>query len=161
MPVLTESRDSQSPTHVKSSRVVLVGGSGQIGTLLSRYFLRTGCQPVVLTRSTQKPRPGIVPWDGRRLGSWIEALKGADAVINLAGRSVDCRYTKTNRREILESRVTSTQLIGDTIQKLTDPPRVWLNASTATIYRHAPNRPMDERKGEIGGSEPDVPETWR
>jgi hypothetical protein len=88
-------------------------------------------------------------------------LEGADVVINLAGRSVNCRYNARNRREILESRVGTTQVLGEAISKLHRPPRLWVNASTATIYRHSLDREMDEATGELGGQEQDAPDTWR
>ena len=100
-------------------------------------------------------------WDGRTLGGWIEALDGADVLINLAGRSVDCRYNAKNRNAILQSRVESTFILGEAIEKLRRPPAVWLNASTATIYRHSFDRAMDEASGEIGGLEPDAHPSWQ
>jgi len=103
----------------------------------------------------------MILWDGRSLGSWVETLEHADVVINLAGRSVDCRYTSANRAEILRSRVESTEILGTAIREMRFPPRLWLNASTATIYRHSMDRDMDEATGELGGNEPDVPPTWR
>jgi len=103
----------------------------------------------------------MLTWDGRETGDWTKELEGADAVINLAGRNVNCRYTEANRREILESRIRTTQLIGQAIAQATHPPALWINASTATIYRHALDRPMDEATGELGGAEDDAPSTWR
>ena len=103
----------------------------------------------------------MLPWDGVTLGPWAEAIDGADVVINLAGRSVNCRYTPANRRAITESRTLSTRIVGQAIARATRPPRVWLNASAATLYRDALDRPMDERTGEVGGDEPGAPETWR
>jgi uncharacterized protein (TIGR01777 family) len=100
-------------------------------------------------------------WDGREPGPWTESLEEADVVINLAGRSVDCRYNTKNRAEILRSRVESTIALGNAIHSIGHPPRLWLNASTATIYRHAFDREMDETTGELGGFEPDVPASWR
>jgi uncharacterized protein (TIGR01777 family) len=88
-------------------------------------------------------------------------LDGCDVVINLAGRSVNCRYNEANRLEIQESRIVTTQLVGDAIAASSRPPNLWMNASTATIYRHAVDRPMDDITGEIGGSEPGIPATWR
>jgi len=102
-----------------------------------------------------------VGWDGKTVGAWAAELEGADAVINLAGRSVNCRYTPSNRRAILESRVDSTNAVGLAIAGCASPPRVWLQASTATIYAHRYDAPNDERTGVIGGGEPGVPETWR
>ena len=142
-------------------RIVLAGGSGQIGTLLARHFHAGGHQVVVIARS---PRPApwpVIEWDGAALGEWAVALDHADVLLNLAGRSVNCRYTPANRKAIKESRVQSTLLLGQVISQLAHPPRLWMNASTATIYRHALDRPMDEASGEIGGNEPDAPSTWR
>jgi uncharacterized protein (TIGR01777 family) len=102
----------------------------------------------------------MAAWDGTTLGPWAEALDGADVVINLAGRSVNCRYNASNRRSIKDSRTVTTRLVGAAIAAARKRPRMWLNASTATIYRHALDRPMDERTGELGGNETGVPETW-
>ncbi len=100
--------------------------------------------------------------DGRTLDpAWTEALEGADAVIHLSGRSVNCRYNAENRREIIDSRVVPTLLIGKAIEQAAKlPPEVWMNASTSTFYRHALDRPQDEFTGELGGSEPGAPDTW-
>jgi len=112
------------------------------GTLLAHYLSERGCEVVVLTRRPD-PRSGAVRqvhWDGRIFGDWAGWLNGAQAVINLAGRSVNCRYHARNRREILESRVQSTKILGEAIAKCAQPPRVWLNSSTATIYKHSFDR---------------------
>jgi uncharacterized protein (TIGR01777 family) len=100
-------------------------------------------------------------WNGRDLGRWTEVIKGADVVINLAGRSVNCRYTPKNRREIMESRVLSTRAVGQAIAQAAKPPALWMNASTATIYRNSLDRPMDEATGELGGNEAGAPSIWR
>ncbi len=142
-------------------KVVLAGGSGQVGRVLARAFHGEGHQVVVLSR---KPKPApwpVVAWDGRSLGNWAEEMEGADVLINLAGRSVNCRYHARNRREIMESRVCSTRVIGEAIAKAERPPRVWLQASTATIYEHRFDAPNDEATGILGGSEPGAPDTWR
>ena len=102
----------------------------------------------------------VLYWDAATEGSWIAELEGADVCINLTGRSVNCRYDQTNRDAIYNSRIASTRLLNNVIASLVNPPRVWLNASTATIYRHALDRPMDEANGELGGSEPGAPDTW-
>jgi uncharacterized protein (TIGR01777 family) len=106
-----------------------------------------------------------VHWDGENIGPWTEYLEGTDVCINLAGRSVNCRYHAANRASIYDSRIRSTRQLGEVIAGLADPPRVWLNASTATIYRHALDRPMDEATGELGGHEMigprrRAPDTW-
>src|SRR5213075_824225 len=94
-------------------------------------------------------------------GEWARELSGADAVINLAGRSVNCRYNAANRREIMQSRLESTRAVGEAIARADRPPRVWLQASTATIYAHRYDAPNDEATGIIGGSEREALDTWR
>ena len=141
-------------------RIVLAGGTGQIGTLLARHFRERGHEVVVIARSAQPAAWRVVQWDGATLGAWTGELERADVLINLVGRSVNCRYTAGNRRAIMESRVQSTRLLGQAIARLVRPPRLWMNASTATIYRHALDRAMDEDTGEIG-NERDCPSSWR
>jgi hypothetical protein len=102
-----------------------------------------------------------VRWDGENLGCWTSELENADVLINLAGRSVNCRYNDANRREIKESRVHTTQLLGQALAACAHAPRLWMNASTATIYRHSFDRAMDEETGEIGGNEAHAPSSWR
>jgi uncharacterized protein (TIGR01777 family) len=127
-------------------QVVIAGGSGFLGQLLAIYFHKSGFEVVVLTRSLKPGGVAVrqVAWDGRTLGSWREELEGAAAIINLTGKSVNCRYHARNRREILESRVNSTSVLGEAISRCAQPPPVWLNASTATIYRHTFGAPWDE-----------------
>ncbi len=98
--------------------------------------------------------------DARTPGPWISALENSEVCINLTGRSVNCRYHAENRRAMYDSRIVSTQLLGHVIASLENPPHLWLNASTATIYRHSLDRPMDEATGELGGNEPGAAETW-
>jgi uncharacterized protein (TIGR01777 family) len=142
-------------------RIVLPGGGGQVGNILSRHFHAQGHDVVVLARTLTSVPWRVVHWDGANLGNWTSELENADVLINLAGRSVDCRYTVANRRAIKESRIQTTHLLGQAIGQSVHPPRLWMNASTATIYRHALDRPMDEQTGEIGGNEPDAPAKWR
>lgn len=142
-------------------RIVIPGGSGQVGTILARHFHDQGHEVTVLARH-RAARPWHVRlWDGRDTGDWIAALDGADVVINLAGRNVNCRYHHKNRREIMESRIDATRAVGRAIAHAARPPALWMNAGTATIYRHALDRPMDEASGELGGGEPNAPSTWR
>jgi uncharacterized protein (TIGR01777 family) len=141
-------------------RIVIAGGSGSIGRLLARYFHALGDQLTVLSRRPAPAPWAIMTWNGHDDGEWINALDGADIVINLAGRSVDCRYTVANRREIMESRVLSTRAIGRAIAGVSRPPALWINASTATIYRHSLDRAMDEASGELGGGEAGAQPTW-
>ena len=142
-------------------KIVIAGGSGQVGAILARAFARADNEVVVLSRAGNAP-PGARPvrWDGRTLGAWASEIDGARVVINLAGRSVDCRYTAANRREITESRVESTRAVGEAIAAASIAPRVWLQASTATIYAHRYDAPNDERTGVLGGGEPNAPDTW-
>ncbi|MEU3613265.1 TIGR01777 family oxidoreductase [Streptomyces sp. NPDC006872] len=139
-------------------KIVLPGGTGQVGTVLRRALTAAGHEVVVLTR-----RPtgrGEVRWDGRTLGPWAEAIDGSDVVVNLAGRSVSCRYTPDNLRDMMESRVDSARVVGEAIAAVARPPRVWLQMSTATVYAHRFDAPNDEATGLIGGAEPDVPGYW-
>lgn len=127
------------------NRIVLAGGSGFLGRALAAHFRALGREIVVLTR-TPKPRTdGVreVGWDARTLGDWARELDGAAAVINLAGRSINCRYTPENQREILASRVDATRAVGEAIARAAQPPPVWLNASAAAVYKHS-DAPMDE-----------------
>ena len=141
-------------------KILLAGGSGQVGTVLARKFHGEGHEIVVLSRTAREAPWRTVVWDAATLGDWEFELEGADAVINLAGRNVNCRYGAKNRHEILHSRVRSTRVIGDAIQAAARPPRVWMQMSTATIYAHRFDAPNDEATGRIGGGEPGVPETW-
>jgi len=141
-------------------RIVIPGGSGQVGRVLAQHFHTSGHSVTVLARSVYSAPWHVLQWDGKTLGKWTEAIDGTDVVINLAGRSVNCRYTPANRREIKDSRVLSTAVIGLAIAQAAHPPAIWMNASTATIYRHALDRPMDEATGELGGDEPGAPSTW-
>jgi uncharacterized protein (TIGR01777 family) len=146
---------------VQIMRVVIPGGTGQVGTLLARALHAEGHDVVVLSR-TPRPAPWrVAAWDAKSVGAWTAELEGADAVVNLAGRSVNCRDHAANRRAILESRVDSTRAVGQAIAGCSQPPRVWLQMSTATLYAHRFDAANDEETGIIGGREPGVPETWR
>jgi uncharacterized protein len=141
-------------------RIVIPGGSGQVGRMLARHFQERGHHVTILTRGPSAEQWQNVHWDGRHPGLWTQYLEGADVCINLTGRSVNCRYTAENRESIYNSRIQSTRLLGNVIAGLADPPRLWLNASTATIYRHALDRPTDERTGQLGGNETGAPDAW-
>ena len=146
-------------------RIVLPGGSGHVGQMLARHFQLAGHHVTVLTRSPYSASWQTVHWDGANPGTWVETLEGADVCINLAGRSVNCRYNQKHRREIYDSRIGTTGLLSRVITSLPAPPRIWMNMSTATIYRHALDKPMDEVTGELGGRElisqhRHAPETW-
>ncbi len=132
-----------------------------MGTVLARHFHKQGNDVVVIGRRAANAPWRSAVWDGTTLGRWTDEIDGADVVINLAGRNVNCRYTQANRSEILNSRVQTTKLIGEAIARSRKPPALWMNMSTATIYRHALDRTMDEATGELGGSERGVPDTWK
>lgn len=138
-------------------KIVIPGGSGHLGTALTHSMRQAGHNVVILSRNVESP--GLL-WDGRTLGAWATAIDGADIVINLAGRSVDCRYGPRQRQEIFHSRVDSTRVVGEAIARAANPPHLWLQASTATIYAHRYDVANDERGGIIGGAEKDVPEEW-
>jgi uncharacterized protein len=142
-------------------KVVIPGGTGQVGGLLARAFQADGHDVTVLSRSPRAAPWRVVTWDAKTLGDWAAEIDGADVIVNLAGRSVNCRYSPENRRLIKDSRVESTRAVGEAIARASRPPRVWLQAGTATIYAHCYDAPNDEATGILGGSEPDAPDTWR
>jgi uncharacterized protein (TIGR01777 family) len=142
-------------------KIVIPGGSGQIGRILAREMLAEGHDVTVLSRQPSGEPWRAIAWDGESLGPWMKEIDGSDVVINLAGRTVNCRYTEANRREIFESRVNSTRAIGAAIAEAACPPRLWLQASTATIYAHRFDAANDEATGQIGGQEPDAPRAWK
>lgn len=156
-----KSRVPRCPPSVAFVKIVIPGGNGQVGGIISRAFHADRHEIVVLTRRQAAAPWRTVHWDGETLGPWAREIDGADVVINLAGRSVNCRYNAANRREILASRVLSTRVVGHAIAAASKPPRVWLQAATATIYAHRDDANNDEKSGIIGGLEPGVPDTWR
>ena len=149
---------------MKNKKIVIAGGSGFISQVLAEYFYRDnnivivtrglpdavnntfGC---VLMTKEAKQRIKFVQWNGKDAGEWCKEIDGADMIINLAGKSVNCRYTKKNKQQIFDSRTNPTKAIGEAIHAATIPPKLWLNAASATIYRHAADRPQDEYTGDI------------
>lgn len=147
-----------------NKKIIVAGGSGFIGEELIRYFGRKN-HLVILTRKLPSAKNNrneyseltpedvsntkYVKWDGKTVGEWKDELEDADILINLAGKSVNCRYTKKNRQEILDSRINATRALGKAIQETKIAPTLWINASSATIYRHAADKPQDEYTGEI------------
>src|SRR6185295_19087516 len=119
-----------------------------------------GDEVIVLSRSMLASPWRVMTWDAETFGDWASEIEAADVVINLAGRSVNCRYNTENRRLIKYSRVRSTHVVGEAIARASSPPRVWLQASTATIYAHRLDAANDEATGILGVSEPKVPDTW-
>ena len=135
-------------------KIVIAGGTGFIGKYLKTRFEKTGYDIVVISR-----KDGDIQWSN--LAGTINALENADMLINLAGKSVDCRYNEKNKTEILRSRTETTRMLGEAIGQCNNPPALWINSSTATIYRHAEDRPMTEDQGEIGkGFSVDVATSW-
>lgn len=141
-------------------KIVIPGGTGQVGTILAREFHRAGHEVVVLSRAHLKLPWRVVIWDAKNLGDWAKEFENADFIINLAGRSVNCRYTPKNRQLILNSRVESTLAVGNAIKNSTQPPKLWLQASTATIYAHRFDAPNDDITGIISAGE-NAPDTWK
>ena len=139
-------------------KVVIPGGTGQVGTILDRALTSEGHDVVVLTRSPKGERQ--VQWDGSTLGAWARQIDGSDVVVNLAGRSVSCRYTPGNLDAMMRSRVDSARVVGEAIAAAARPPRLWLQMSTATIYAHRFDAANDEHTGLIGGDETGVPGYW-
>lgn len=138
-------------------RIVIAGGTGQLGGVLARHLGAEGHEVLVVGRSVPDPD---LRWDGRSDGPWCQAIDGADAVVNLAGRTVNCRYNWPNLNEMMQSRVDSTLAIGRAIAASHAPPPVWIQSSTASIYADRHDQANDEATGTIGGREPDVPPYW-
>jgi uncharacterized protein (TIGR01777 family) len=144
-------------------KIIIAGGSGFIGKAIVRYFPGKDTQFVILGRGAGAERGNVkyLHWDGINVGEWVNELQGADAVINLTGKSVDCRYNGANKKEILRSRLDATTCIGKAILQCKNPPELWINAASATIYRHAEDRPMTEETGETGkGFSVEVCKAW-
>ena len=145
------------------AKVILAGGSGFIGQILSKHFAKKGDEVVVLSRSPKAAAPNAkhIYWDAKTVGEWVESLNGSDILINLTGKSVNCRYNEANKKEIFASRLQSTQILDHALKTVAQPPKVWINAASATIYRHAEDRPQDEFTGEIGtGFSVEVCQQW-
>lgn len=135
-------------------KVVLAGGTGFIGQFFEKKLKGKGDTVSIISR-----QEGHISWDDKQ--SIVEALEGAELLINLAGKSVNCRYNERNKREIMESRKRTTLILGEAIEACMEPPKLWINSSTATIYRHAEDHPMTEEKGEIGtGFSVEVAKAW-
>ena len=137
-----------------SKKIVIAGGTGFVGKYLTKQFGNLGYQVIVISRRKEN-----IQWNDKT--EIINALENSELLINLAGKSVDCRYNEENKIEILKSRTETTKALGEAILKCITPPELWINSSTATIYRHAEDRPMTESKGEIGrGFSVDVATSW-
>ncbi len=128
-------------------KMIIAGGTGFLGKSLSRYFKSKGDEVITLSRKHNKNN---TYWDGTTIGDWSQHLEGADVLINLAGKSVDCRYTDANKKAILNSRIDSTRVLNEAMSQCKTPPKVFLNASTATIYIHSETQLNTEANGIIG-----------
>lgn len=148
---------------MKYNKIVLAGGSGYLGRVLAEYYKPFSKEIIILSRSNAGANENVktILWDAKTSGAWEMNLEGADLLINLCGKNVNCRYTAKNRAEIINSRVIPTRLLGVAIEKLEVPPKLWINITSATIYRHAQDRAQDEESGEIGyGFSIDVCRKW-
>jgi uncharacterized protein (TIGR01777 family) len=126
-----------------SNKVVIAGGTGFVGKYLTQKFTASGYEVIIISRQQQQ-----VQWHDEN--AIITALENAELLINLAGKSVDCRYNEKNKKEIYDSRIDTTNILGNALLQCKNAPGCWINSSTATIYRHAEDRPMTESSGEIG-----------
>lgn len=144
-------------------KLIIAGGTGFLGKACIVHFKNQFDKIIVLTRGQQHISENVqyVQWDAKTLSDWHYFMEGSDVLINLVGRSVDCRYTPKNKELILKTRVDSTKVLGSAISRIKNPPKIWLNASTATIYRHSLHRGMSEFNGEIGaGFSVNVAKAW-
>lgn len=148
---------------MKYQKIVLAGGNGYLGTVLAEYFKPLADGIIILARKPAATNGNvkIVVWDGKTAGEWVECLTGADLLVNLCGKNVNCRYTEKNKQEIFDSRLIPTALLNAVIATMANPPKVWINSASATIYRHAEDRTQDELTGDIGeGFSVDVCKAW-
>lgn len=144
-------------------KIILAGGNGYLGQVLADFYKNLSIEIFILSRKSAPDNENIktLIWDGHTEGDWKYNLEGADMLVNLCGKNVNCRYTKANQEEIINSRVNPTLLLGKLIGKMENPPKLWINITSATIYRHAEDRPQDEEMGEIGyGFSIDVCQKW-
>ena len=133
-------------------KIIIAAGTGFLGQVLTNHFKDQFEEIIILTRGKSQTRDGVkyVNWNARTFSGWENELENAAVLINLAGKSVDCRYTKENKKEILLSRIESTKILNKAVLNCENPPKHWLNSSTATIYRFSLDKQMDEINGEIG-----------
>src|SRR3569833_3309433 len=137
---------------MKNNKIILAGGNGYIGTVLADHYKTLATEIIILARHPKAPKDNIrtLVWDGKTEGDWAKELEGADLLVNLCGKNVNCRYNEKNKREILESRINPTNLLNQIKANLQHPPKLWINSASATIYRHAEDLPQDEIWFEIG-----------
>jgi uncharacterized protein len=144
-------------------KLIITAGTGFLGQFLVNHFKNTFQEIVILTRGKSEVKNNIkyIHWDAKTLTGWETELENADVLINLAGKSVDCRYTPENKKEILDSRIDSTAILNEAVLGCKNAPKHWLNSSTSTIYRFSLDKQMDEASGEIGDDfSMNVAKTW-
>ncbi|GAA4320593.1 TIGR01777 family oxidoreductase [Mucilaginibacter gynuensis] len=137
---------------MKYNKIILAGGSGYLGKVLAAHFSGQANEVIIFTRNPKTGNGNVkmVYWDGSTLGDWAKHLEDSDVLINLAGKSVNCRYNEANMAEIFSSRLNATRVLGEALKQTVNPPALWMNAASATIYRHAEDHPQDEYTGDIG-----------
>lgn len=148
---------------MKYNKIVLAGGNGYLGGVLAKHFSSIADEVIILSRKPKAIEGNIktILWDGKTEGNWVNNLNGASLMVNLCGKNVNCRYNDKNRQEIINSRVLPTNLLNRVIEQLERPPLLWINITSATIYRHAEDQAQDEITGEIGyGFSIDVCKIW-
>ncbi len=145
-----------------TKKLIIAGGTGALGSAIVSHYLRTGAEIVVLTRNGKPAHDHVryVQWDARTLGEWTKELEAATAVINLVGKSVNCRYTDKNKAEIIRSRTDATEAIGKAIQQATVPPEIWINAGSAAIFGNAGDIIKTENSLVGDGFSPEVCKRW-
>lgn len=144
-------------------KIVIAGGTGFLGSCLVAHYKHTEVEVVILTRKHMEDHDSIryCKWDGRHLGYWTHELENCDLLINLNGKSVDCRYNEKNKQLIYDTRIEATHVLGQAVRNCKNPPKIWVNSASATIYRHSLDKEMDEATGEVGtGFSVDVCKKW-
>ncbi|MDB5013386.1 MAG: hypothetical protein JWQ25_1588 [Daejeonella sp.] len=143
-------------------KIIIAGGSGFLGSSIRKRYYKTDTQVIVLSRSQHPDDENIkyVVWDAKSLGDWTSVLEGSTAVINLVGKSVNCRYTEKNKAEIISSRVLSTEVLGEAIQQSNNPPKVWINAGSAAIFGNSGDEIKEENSQVGNGFSPHVCKEW-
>jgi len=148
---------------MKYKKIVLAGGNGYLGTVLANHFKNLADEVIILSRKFAAANGNVktIVWDGKTVGEWVDSFNNADLLVNLCGKNVNCRYTAKNKQEIFDSRLIPTALLNKVVAKMENPPKVWINSSSATIYRHAEDCQQDELTGNIGiGFSVDVCKAW-
>jgi hypothetical protein len=148
---------------MKYNKIILAGGNGYLGTVLADHYKTIAKEVIILSRHPKATQGNIrtLVWNGKNEGKWVSDFEGADLLVNLCGKNVNCRYTAKNKQEIFDSRINPTRLLGKVVAKLKNPPTLWINSASATIYRHAEDRPQDEITGKIGeGFSVEICKAW-